>query len=186
MGLIPLGILSSAGSSQVVGAYELIQTEILGSTTASVTFAGLDAYAGIYKHLQIRYAARSTRASTSDNLGLIFNASETGYAYHGLKGNGSSVSSFAATSRTSIQINSISAASNTANDFAAGVVDILDVYSTSKNTTVRALTGATSANEVNLFSGFWNNTSALTEINLNPANGDIVTGSRFSLYGIRG
>ena len=183
--LIPFGVLSAAAFAPS-GDYELIASEILGSSQASVTFSNLGDYSSTYKHLQIRYAVRSTRSSTGDDLGLVFNASATGYAYHGLRGNGSTVTSFAATSRTSIQINSVAAASNPTGDFGGGVVDILDAFSTSKNTTVRALTGAVSAPEVHLFSGFWNNTSALTSIKLEPGNGGLLLGSRLSLYGIKG
>jgi hypothetical protein len=51
----PLGILSAAGAGGgVAGDYELISSEILGTTAASVTFSSLGDYSSTYKHLQIR------------------------------------------------------------------------------------------------------------------------------------
>jgi hypothetical protein len=39
---------------------------------------------------------------------------------------------------------------------------------------------------VALISGFWNNTAAVTSASLTPSTGaSFVTGSRFSLYGIK-
>jgi cytochrome P450 len=74
----------------------------------------------------------------------------------------------------------------TASAFGAGVVDILDSYSTTKNKTIRAFYGkATASNRIALSSGFWNNTAALTQVRFS-AIGSFVTGSRFSLYGIKG
>jgi hypothetical protein len=184
MGLIPLGILSSAGGG--FGTYELIETQILGSNAASITFSGLATYASTYKHLQIRATARSSRAAfTSDVLLTRFNA-DTGsnYASHHLLGNGSSVSSSAFTSQTST-INYVIANDTVANNFGAVVMDILDPYSTTKNTTTRTIIGITSGAFITLNSGLWMNTASVTSITLLAQNGNLMIGSRFSIYGIR-
>jgi hypothetical protein len=77
--------------------------------------------------------------------------------------------------------------SNTANIFGAAVVDILDPFSTTKNTTVRTLLGQTSStNRVALSSGAFYSTAAITSVTLFPETESILAGSRFSLYGIRG
>ncbi len=182
MGLIPLGILSSAGGG--FGTYELIQTTILGSTTASVSFSGLDAYAGIYKHLQIRAVARNTRAETADGLYIVFNENTTGYANHSLTGNGSAVSSSAETSQAQMTVASITSANSTASAFSGVVIDLLDFYAT-KNKTIRGLSGLTNRTLIQLTSGLWNNTASVTTIRLQSFSGNFVTGSRFSIYGIR-
>lgn len=186
-----MGILASAGAAAppvAAGAYDLLETQTLGTAAASVTFTGLGSYSD-YKHLQIRAVGRTDRNVASDNLLLRFN-SDTGsnYARHQLEGNGSSVTSGAETSQTAIKTGRFSDQTAAANAFGAMVTDILDFSSSSKNTTVRTLTGADSGfDTIVLNSGFWNNTAAVTAITLLPQLGtNLVAGSRFSLYGIKG
>jgi hypothetical protein len=85
-----------------------------------------------------------------------------------------------------------SSANAPASVFGAGVVDILDAFSTTKNKTVRAFSGNyTAANNlgdrqiVHLASGVYLSTTAINSLTLYAAN-NLVAGSRFSLYGIRG
>ena len=187
MTLSALGIFSAAGAGGVQGDYELIETQILGSAQASIVFSNLGTYSSTYKHLQLRGVARSSRAAfTSDVLLTRFNA-DTGsnYASHQLQGNGSSVSSGAQTSQTAIQ-NYVIANDTVANNFGSVVMDILDPYSTTKNTTTRAMVGLTSGTFITLNSGLWMNTASVTSLTLLAQNGNLMTGSRFSLYGIRG
>ena len=183
---------SGAGAS---ADYELISTSVLGSNQTSVTFTDSGAWTP-YKHLQIRYVARSTVSNTADNLTLRFNGdtSGTSYSTHLLYGDGSSAASAAFNSgngaRSFIYVASaITAASALTYNFAPGVVDILDFASTSKNTTTRALGGYMDSNiasrRVGLFSGLWINTAAVTSISVGNS-ADFLAGSRFSLYGLKG
>jgi hypothetical protein len=186
MGLIPLGILSSAGSG--FGTYELIETQILGSNTASITFSGLAAYADTYKHLQVRVAGRTTRAATGANIVFRLNG-DTGsnYNWHLLVGTGSSVLSLASAS-TNLMLGAwVAGASTTASAFGAGVIDILDAYSATKNKTIRSLNGlAGGETNIRLSSGLWRNTNAVTSVTIfDGDSANLVTGSRFSIYGIR-
>jgi hypothetical protein len=187
--LIPFGVLSAAGAGGVAGAYELIETTILGTNTSSVTFSSLATYASTYKHLQIRATGKTDRtASNTDFLLLRFNG-DTGsnYARHLLAGDGSVVVSGAGTSTTSISVERF-AGNATTNFFGAAVIDILDAYSTTKNKTVRSLGGlAGDVNQITLNSGVYLNTSSTTSLTLAVGGGtNILTGSRFSLYGIKG
>jgi hypothetical protein len=184
MGLIPLGILSSAGS-QLSGTYELIESRILATTTASITFDNLSGYSATYKHLQIRYASRAT--VDSGTIFATFNGvTGTSYASHRIIANGSTVTSDAFTSRANAFVGSNGTSDNAANVFAAGVIDILDFSSTTKNKTTRALAGVSGTfSSVTLTSGLFNSTAAVTSITLFGNVGNLVTGSRFSLYGIR-
>jgi hypothetical protein len=189
MALFPLGILSAAGA--VVGGqtYELISTTVLGGTAASVTFSNLGDYASTYKHLQVRYAIRTDRSGfSSDTVITRFNG-DTGsnYAWHRIWGDGSSVQSDAGTTQTFMRSSITSAALSTANAFSAGFTDVLDPYSTTKNKTIRSLNGNIDQSFIFLWSGLWINTSSLTSITLSSQNAaNLVAGSRFSLYGIRG
>ena len=190
--LIPLGILAASGGVAVAEpAYELISTTVLGSDTSSVTFSSLGDYSSTYKHLQIRGVARSSRTATNrDDSRIRFNG-DTGsnYAYHALEGTGTSVGSYAGSSQTFGLFMFPSTNNDSSDRFSPVVVDILDPYSTSKNTTVRSFNGriGSSPNLVNLISTLWNNTASVTSITLDNDGGpNWVAGTRFSLYGIKG
>jgi hypothetical protein len=193
--LIPFGILSAAGAGGVAeGTYELISTTVLGSTTASVTFSNLGDYASTYKHLQIRLAARTDRATFAiDAIALSYNGDTTdgNYNRHFLEGNGSSATSYSSNDRWFGLITGSQAA---ANSFGAGCLDILEFSSSSKFKTLRASTGfvspaagGVSGTFVNFAGSAWRNTAAITSIALTSGLGNnFISGSRFSIYGIRG
>jgi hypothetical protein len=171
--------------------YELITTTTLSTSTASVTFSNLGDYSSTYKHLQVRGLARSdntTSSTANDGLWVRLN-SDTGnnYAWHRLFGNGSSAGSDNGTT-TNWMLSGIAPRSGTtANVFAAAIIDLLDVYSTSKNKTLRSLSGASvNSPQISLQSGLWMNTASVTSITILPdTSKNFVSGSRFSLYGIK-
>jgi len=115
--------------------------------------------------------------------------SDTGsnYSVHGIFGNGSTVGSFGLTSQTKGRLFTIGNAVESSNIFGAGVTDILDFSSTSKNTTVRSLGGiAGTTDSIRLNSFAYLSTSAVTSLFLYLESGtNFVAGSRFSLYGIK-
>jgi hypothetical protein len=166
--------------------YELIATEILTASQTSVVFSSLGDYASTYKHLEVRLVARSSRADSADAVIIRLNG-DTGsnYAYHRLIGEGSGVFSGGATSTSSPQIGAVTASLDPANSFGSMVISILDTYSTTKNKTMRSLDGATGI-LVGLYSALHISTSATSSVQLLPSSGNFVTGSRFSLYGIKG
>jgi hypothetical protein len=185
--LIPLGVLAASGAGPVGGDYELISTTVLPSNAANVTF-DVSTFASTYKHLQIRIVAGHTNEGAGNAVVIRLNG-DTGsnYVFHELGGGGSSVYSVANTSQTfGLAVALRQPLSNTV--FGAGVVDILDAYSTTKNKTIRTLTGvASSPNSIILLgSGLRVSTEAVSSITLLPSAGNLSTGSRFSLYGIKG
>jgi|694.fasta_scaffold04268_36 hypothetical protein len=189
---IPIGVLAVAGAGGgggAAGAFELLETQTIGSGgQTSVTFSNLNSsYGSTYQHLQIRMVVRDGNANSSVRTELQFNGSATGYASHELRGNGSTVASTAATSGTFARPGRIIGGSGTANAFSAIILDILDPFETTKNTTFRALGGSTSYDYVFLTSGFWNDTAAITSIKLQPEDGvgTWAQYSRISLYGMR-
>jgi hypothetical protein len=185
--LIPFGVLSAAGAGGVAGDYELIQSYILGSATSSINFASLADYASTYKHLQLRIVARGTNGAAGIVLKMRFNGdTATNYTSHGLQGDGSSVTSFGDPNIDNLLATAMPAAGATANSFSGMVIDILDSYSTTKNKTMRSLSGSTAFNRILLTSGVYLNTASMTSIDLFAAGDNIATGSRFSLYGIKG
>jgi hypothetical protein len=194
--LIPLGILAASGAG-VASDYELITTQILGSNTDSVTFSSLGTYSSTYKHLQMRAVVKSSSVSqTLLNTALRINGNSGGsdYSYHRLSGNGSSVSSQANfNGQDRIIIGSVVASggggSVTTNQYGVMVIDFLDAFSTTKNKTVRSLSGAvTASSRVEINSGVRLSTNAIDSVSIISINlsNELVTGSRFSLYGIKG
>jgi hypothetical protein len=171
---------------------DFLEAIVLSSSAASVTFSGLGAYSD-YKHLQIRAVTRDTRAiSGANNVLMTFN-SDTGSNYrqlHVLKGDGSSVSSYAEAQSSSIIPFASPSANDTTNAFTAAVIDLLDAFSSNKYTTSRTLRGtnvaAAYATQVVLASGLWMNTASLTDISFAPISASFAVGSRFSIYGVRG
>ena len=188
MSLFPLGILSAAGAGGVQGDYELIETYILGSAQSEVVFSSLATYASTYKHLQIRLAARSSRGS-SDTVGIRFNGvTSSSYSYHFLRGNGSAVSSGAGATQTFMYGFDFPGTNSATSAFGAGVIDILDSFSTTKNKTIRTLGGMNGANNwIYLSSSSYLATASITSVELFTTNSqNFITGSRFSIYGLKG
>lgn len=190
--LIPFGILSAAGAEVLPpfsSDYELIETHIVsGTSTTSVTFGSLGTYSADYKSLQIRYLAKHSGQERSMDI-RFNNNTGANYARHALGTDGSGAGfSFGSTSQTSMRLQDAVSTSTTANAFGAGVVDITDPFSTTRNKTLRAFYGITDSNTLlHLTSGLFINTGSLTTIQFFiPSSGNWVAGSRFSLYGLRG
>jgi hypothetical protein len=185
--LIPLGFLASSGAGGPT--YQLLESTVLTGSQASIEFTNLTSkYGADYQHLQLRMVTRTTRAAVNDNILIRFNGdSGSNYAWHSLGANGSGVGSSAAASQ-SYALGGIPAGNSaTTNAFYPSVTDILDAFETTKNKTLRTLTGLNESDrEIGLRSAFWNNTNSLTSIELRSLNSaNFVQFSRFSLYGIR-
>jgi hypothetical protein len=184
MTLSALGIFSAAGAGGGFSSdYELIETQILGSSQSSITFSGLGTYSSTYKHLQLRMVTKYDNLINATDFYIRFNG-DTGanYSHHRMLGNGSSVSSTGAANTNQIFAGFI------ADEFHSIVLDILDPYSTTKNKTTRSLLGlaGTTVKEVMLTSGNWRSTSSVTSITLLPLSPRVmVAGTRLSLYGIK-
>lgn len=156
-----------------------LETVRLGSSAASVTFTNLGQYSD-FQHLQIRMVSNG---STLQNQFIQFNG-DTGsnYKSHFLYGDGSSAGSATYSDNSKIYVGN---SPNTANQFAGVIIDILDPFETTKNTTLRAFYGSTGYNVVQLHSGAWFNTASLNSILIDQATGNYSSGSRFSLYGLK-
>jgi hypothetical protein len=103
-------------------------------------------------------------------------------------GDGSNVGSFNSTSQTSMRASRMSSnySGTSASSFGGVVIDILDCYSATKNKTIRAFGGHNSVNSwPELSSGVFLSTASVTSVTLFGESGDLLTGSRFSLYGLK-
>jgi hypothetical protein len=183
---------AGTGTIQLVPAQQafvLLESVVLTSSQASVEFTNLvSKYADNYQHLQIR--ASFAGNNTNNSPAIFFNGITTGsYAWHFLNGDGSTVASGASASDANIFIGQGGTSSNT-DIFGAHVIDILDPFETTKNTTTRTLSGLMAPgylNAIYLNSGVFLNTAAVNSITFTDRLGRAYTAkSRFSLYGIRG
>jgi hypothetical protein len=182
-----IGFWATGAGAAAAGAYELISTTILGSATSTVT---LNSIPNTYKYLQVRLTARASDTGSWDFLIMRFNGDTIStYARHDLNGNGSGVSAGFAQNTSGMAIARVTANGGPAGAFGAGIIDVFDYADTNKYTTVRALGGqhGSGARDVNLSSGLWPSTAAVTSITFAPVfSGTILAGSRFSVYGIKG
>jgi hypothetical protein len=183
-----LGIIASSISGnlwQPGKDYDSIATTTLATSTASITFSSIPQ---TYRHLQIRGIMRTDRALVRDQLRMQLN-SDTGsnYVAHYLAGDGASVVAAANTGLPFMNNNSVPGATATASTFGAVVIDILDYTSTNKNTTVRLFNGVDMNNSngyIELDSGLWLNTAAITSINI-AAIANLVQYTQLALYGVK-
>jgi hypothetical protein len=185
-----LGIFASQGRVSAT-SYESIATVTIGSGgAATATFSSIPS---TFKHLQIRSIARTANAAKAEDIVAQFN-SDTGanYVQHLLVGNGSTAASYAATGQNFIKgVAYGTGTTASANIFGAGVLDILDYTNTNKNSTVRTLAGmdlneASTFAQMQVWSGLWLNTAAITSITIKCSSGaNISEYSSFALYGIK-
>jgi hypothetical protein len=177
---ITLGILAQSRQVVAAGSYDLLETVSLSSNAASIEFTNLNAtYGSTYKHLQLRIVTLST---VDTWFRVQINNATTNYYSHRLLAESGSVSS-AASASTTTGMNLVGL-TGTSSIPGRSVLDILDPFVTTKNTTIRNFTGG--PNTVGLVSGLWNDTAAVTSIKLNNDGGNFAQFSRVSLYGIKG
>tara|TARA_R110000744_G_scaffold44667_1_gene99478 strand:+ start:46 stop:465 length:420 start_codon:yes stop_codon:yes gene_type:complete len=129
------------------------------------------------------------------NAGLRVNLNgDTGsnYASHHIEGDGGDVYTNAQTSQSFARIGFLPGTSIASAAWGAAVFDLLDFNSSSKNSTMRTLSGwaddsgTGSTPRIYLRSSLWNNTAAVTSIAIgNSDTGNFLAGSRFSLIGIK-
>lgn len=182
-----LGIYASQISGHLFtqATFDSIATVTVGSGgAANVTFSSIPS---TYTHLQIRYITRNEAVNDAMLLNFNNDSTNSNYAKHQLRGNGSAAS---AVGQASIvpELPTVPYSGITANVYNATIVDILDYANTSKNTTLRALGGydANGSGAIWLTSGLWMNTAAVSTIKLYAESGDIAEYSQFALYGIKG
>jgi hypothetical protein len=181
--LIPFGVFSAGVPTG--STFDLISTTIMTGTTSSVTW-NVSGLSSTYKHLQIRWTGRD--AGTSGDFYIQVNGDGgSNYSAHRIIAGTGGVSSSSNVSAGAIYTGTAANTNDTSGAFAAGITDIIEPFSTTKYKTVKALTGVVSSNIfVAMRSGAWLNTSAITSITMYAGGGGFITGSRFSLYGIKG
>ena len=183
-----LGFFAVAGAGGSLGAFDLLESQVLSSNAASVIFSSLSStYGSTYKHLQIRFAGTQVDVGGLDAMRMRING-DTGSNYnrHSLTGVNTTVSSASQGTNNYPYIGLM--AGKGGSESGALVIDFLDAFQTTKNKVVRSLGGAAGTGDkgVGLYSVLWMNTNAIDSITLAGVTGNIAANSRFSLFGIKG
>lgn len=182
--------LIGANPNVVEGSFESIATVTVGAGGAStIVFSSVPA---TYQHLQLRMSGRSTYAIQNYLMSFSVNNdfSGTSYSAHYLSGNGTTVTGGSGGwdgSYIGTDFNDIPGSSATASVFSGGVIDILDYASTTKNKTIRGMSGhdRNGAGVIGIWSGLYRSTTAVSSIRLAAIGGNWAQFSTAALYGIR-
>ena len=166
--------------------YTLINSNVLSSSAASITFSSIPA---TYTDLVLRASVRSDAAATVKETEIIFNSdTATNYSFTnvlGLGSNGTASQQFG--TQAYGWTGKIAAASSTSDTF-ANVEIYIPSYAASQNKPI----SSTNMNENNnsiveataAVAVLWRNTAAITSILFYPRASNFVSGSSFYLYGI--
>lgn len=164
--------------------YVLLETIEITQTTSSVTFDNIPQTG--YTDLVLKASARSTRAGLDeDGFTIRLNASTSGYTYKTIIGTGTAVTNLN-TSYEQTWAGEVNAGSSTANVF-----NNLEAYipnyagSSAKSYMVDAVQENNgTAGYISINSVLQSSTSPITSITCGAANGNLLAGSTFSLYGV--
>ena len=168
----------SGSSISIIGDFESIATQTIGTATTSVTFSSIPQ---TYTHLQLRHTGFY---SVSNNMYMRYNGDTTAanYSWHHFWGDGANPNS---NGGISAGFNYVGYATNATNPMVF-VSDILDYSKTTKSKTIKTLTGQDNngSGEVALWSGAYFPTTAISSITIIAGSGNININSKFALYGI--
>lgn len=174
-----IAALTNSGAVAAVGDYESIATTTVGAGGSSVvTFSSIPS---TYKHLQIRSINLSS--STDSNIQMTFNNdTAANYSTHYIYGDGTTAGASATANRAFVVPNTMG---NTTNPLVF-VTDILEYKNTNINKTIRSIGGTdrNGSGYVNLYSGNWRSTTAISTITLTASAGQFNQYSSFALYGV--
>jgi hypothetical protein len=163
-------------------SYESIATITGTGSSGNIVFSSIPS---TYTHLQLRY---NSITGDSDEIWMRLNGDGTSsYATHRLTGNGSAASAAGTASLSFVRINGLVTLTGGIYP-TVGIIDIHNYSSTSINKTVRGITGNENngSGEINLISGVWLKTDAITSLRIQASGTNFTSSSTFSLYGIKG
>lgn len=165
--------------------YTLINSNVLASSAASITFSSIPA---TYTDLVVRFSVRSDRSSTFDNIETRLNAdSGTNYSNTLLSGDGSAAASSNSSNANIWQVQITNGDTSTSNTFSNSELYIPNYTSTANRPasvfSVQEDNSATARIRLNAY--LYRGASAITSMAFTPSNGtNWLSGSSFYLYGI--
>ena len=162
-----------------VGSMDAITSITLPAAQTSITFSNIPQ---TYSHLQIRSI---TKVSADGNPILRVNSdTAANYVFHQVVGDGTSASSSGGTAQTFIYQPYALAAGNM-----AMIIDILDYANINKFKTIKTFGGndnnGSGYSPIELMSGLWRSTNAITSITISGNGFNLAQYSSFALYGIK-
>ena len=165
-------------------AYSLIQAQTLTSNVSSVTFSNIPQN---FTDLVLYVSARSSRATSEDGLGVQVNGVTTNYNYKTLIGNGSSLTNLS-TNYENWWASELPASTATSNVFSNDEIYFSNYTSANAKTylTVGVAENNASLGYIAMGANLQSSTAAITSLTLLAANGNLVSGSTFYLYGVGG
>lgn len=188
----------SAASNSVTPSAAYFESIATVTTTSSQSSAVFTNIPQTYKHLQIRILSRGTKTANTDGQYMRYNDSTSGYVFGGGRfmgtNNGSGTlteSPWIGVSTAGVTIGQLVQANATSQVRNATVIDIPNYASTNNYKISKAIDGfnsnGTAGTYVGMFSGMWQNTSAITKIEVFPgAPSSYPANCVIALYGIRG
>lgn len=178
---------AAAGGS---GAVELISRQVVGvGGAASISFTSIS---GSYESLHLIVMGRSDRAAATDDfLAVRFNG-DTAANYHvqSARGRNATASAFIEAAATSLFLSIIPATSATASRPGQAELFIPGYARTVFHKVAQggggSLADASTNRYLDLISGLWASTAAITQVDVFPRNSNFIEGTVASLYGIKG
>lgn len=160
----------------------LIQTQTLGSNSASVVFSSIPQDG---TDLVVKFSARTNASDVIDTCLVDFNGTSSGFTNRSLMGFQTEDQSFSFNDAR--RAGHATAANQTANTFSSVELYIPNYAgATNKNVSVESATeGTSNYYEMLIGATLWSNTAAITSLTLRPfGSSNFVSGSIFSLYKI--
>lgn len=163
----------------MASTYSQIATTTLGSAAASYTFSNIPQ---TYTNLVLVTNAQTT--TNQDALRAQFNSdTATNYSYTQLY----AVSGTASSNRSSTQsgVRLTNGSPNSGSEFGIGTIHIPNYNNV---TTYKSILSRNASSYISsAFGGLWRSTAAISSIKIYPeSGGNILSGSTFTLYGIKG
>lgn len=173
-------------------SYQLLSSQVLASSAATVEFANIfSSYSAEFDQLEVRYVARSSTTDVVDDLYIYINSdTASNYANHRMRGATGEVATNASSTYGSIYDGGYANTGNGApsGSYGAGIISIVDPFSSNKFTTFSTLGGgmyASAIGYVSLNSAAYLTTDVIDNIKFDLRLGSYMAGSRFSLYGLK-
>lgn len=167
--------------------YTLINSNVLTSSAASVTFSSIPA---TYTDLVLRCSIRSNDVTGNPDGYIRINGSTSALgSTTTLAGTGAAAASYSYTAQANVKlITTLNGSNSTANTFASTEIYIPNYAGTTDNKVVSSFAAqegnVASPVYITAHAGLWRATTAISQIDYFPASGNLASGSSFYLYGI--
>ena len=174
---------SSNMSTKLTDFYQIAITTATGST-ADVTFSSISQD---YTHLQLRMIIKNHTTNTNQTRIQFNSDTASNYSFHAATAVNETVTGTSGVTQAHIHIGNHPSSSVTST-FGVFIVDILDYKNTNKHKTTRTIRGTSLNNtdsSIELRSGSWRNTAAISTIRIFPGADTFGQYSSFALYGVK-